>query len=54
MLFNIFVADIPEPQYASLALYADYTTIISQHYCADQARELLQQSVDMVTTWFNK
>jgi hypothetical protein len=54
MLFNLFVADIPEPQFSSLALYADDTTIISQHYCAEQASELLQQSVDVIITWFNK
>lgn len=54
MLFNIFTADIPIPQNASLALYADDTAMISKHSDIHVAQQNLQNSVDTLVEWFGK
>lgn len=52
LLFNLFVADLPEPHNASLALYADDTAILSQHKNLNEAVELLQQATNEIVAWF--
>lgn len=54
LLFNIFTSDIPIPQNASLALYADDTAIITQHSDIQTAQQNLQISLDTTMEWFEK
>jgi hypothetical protein len=46
------MSDIPNLEDATLALYADDTTVICQHSNIDQAVENLQISVDILVNWF--
>lgn len=54
LLFNIYMADIPRPPQAAIALYADDTAIITQDGDIDNAVDALQSSVDIFYEWFSK
>lgn len=54
LLFNVFMYDIPIPLDATLALYADDTTIITQSTDIQEACHQLQTSTNDVVQWFNK
>lgn len=53
-LFNIFVHDLSDPPNATVTMYADDTALLSQHTDILQATQQLQDSVNVITEWFNK
>lgn len=51
ILFNIYVADLPQPAGCSLAMFADDTAIIVNHTNILQARNILQSACDDLSIW---
>jgi hypothetical protein len=52
VLFNLYMSDIPIPEEASLALYADDTVILCQDSDIHEASNTLQTSIDVLIDWF--
>ncbi len=54
-LFNLFLADLPSPQVASVSVfsYADDVTILSQHPQVDVAAEHLQNYIHLLEDWLS-
>lgn len=51
LLFNLYVADMPQMEGSELAMFADDTAIIVKHQHVETARNILQRACDQLSSW---
>lgn len=54
LLFNIYVSDLPTPQDTQVSMYADDTSVFTQHQDIVIARNRLQSSLNIISTWMRQ
>ena len=54
VLYLLYTSDIPQPEEASVATFADDTAIMAVGDSFEKATEKLQRSVDQVNNWTRK
>ncbi len=54
LLYTLYTADIPVPENAVIATFADDTAVIANHVDYDRAVKNLQHSLDQITNWTKK
>lgn len=52
ILFNVYIADLPELKYCKVAQFADDTTIFTHHRNKISLHKRLQADVDKIYNWF--